>query len=116
MCSDARTDRGTVDIVFDVFDPFDSTYLIDHASEVPVLADDAAQRYLAASNGNVKASCDGRFRSKRLPLERGDIGLVEPDRNLDRDRGTVIGEHEVLQRLVTELVVADGRNDEGGCL
>ena len=51
-----------------------------------------------------------------LPFERGDVVSREPDGDLDRDRHAVVGEHEVLQRLVTELVVADGRNDEGGCL
>ena len=49
-----------------------------------------------------------------LLLERGDVGLCQPDRDLDRDRHAVVGEHELLQRLVTQLVVADGRNDEAG--
>ena len=39
---------------------------------------------------------------------------VKPDRDLDRDRDAVVGEHEPLQRLVTQLVVADGRNDQVG--
>ena len=49
-----------------------------------------------------------------LLLERGDVALGQPDRDLDRDRHAVVGEHEPLQRLVTQLVVADGRNDERG--
>ena len=47
-----------------------------------------------------------------LALQRGDVALVEPDRNFDGDRYAVVGEHEVLQRLVPQLVVADGRDDE----
>src|ERR1700704_2915121 len=62
--SDARTDRGAVDIVFDVFDAGDLTYLVDRASEVDALADDATQRHLAGSNGNVETGTDGPFRRK----------------------------------------------------
>jgi len=49
-----------------------------------------------------------------LPLKGGDIIFGEPDRDLDRNRDAVVGEHEALQRLVTKLVVPDGRNDERG--
>ena len=49
-----------------------------------------------------------------LVLEGGDIGLREPDRDLDRDGHAVVGEHEALQRLVPQFVVADGRDDERG--
>jgi hypothetical protein len=49
-------------------------------------------------------------------LERRDILLGEPDRDLDRNGDTVVREHEFLQGLVTQFVVADGWNDEGGRL
>ena len=40
----------------------------------------------------------------------------EPDRNLDGESDAVVRQHEALERFVTELVVADGRNDERGRL
>ena len=45
-------------------------------------------------------------------FECADLVFGEPDGNLDRDRARVIGEHEILQRLVPQLVVADGGNDQ----
>jgi len=62
---DARTNRGAVDIVFDVFNAVDLTYPINRAGEVPTLADDAAQRHLSGINGNVETGTDGAFRRKR---------------------------------------------------
>ena len=42
--------------------------------------------------------------------------FAQPDGDLDRDSDAVIAEHKPLQRLVPELVVADGWNDEPSCL
>ena len=61
---DARTNRGAVDIVFDVFNAVDLTYPINRAGEVPTLADDAAQRHLAGSNGNFETSTNAPFGRK----------------------------------------------------
>jgi hypothetical protein len=44
--------------------------------------------------------------------KRVDVALGKPDRDLDRDRDAVVGEHEMLERLVPQLVVADGWDDE----
>ena len=52
----------------------------------------------------------------RISFECGDVVFGEPDGNLDRDRARVIREHEILQCLVPQLVVADGRDDERGGL
>ena len=49
-----------------------------------------------------------------LSFERRDVGFGEPDRDFDGERHAVVREHEALERLVAELVVADGRNDERG--
>src|ERR1700682_6326553 len=62
--SDARADRGTLDIAFDVFDTVDLTYLIDCPGEVDALADDAAQRHLAGRDANVETGTDGPIRRK----------------------------------------------------
>ena len=43
-----------------------------------------------------------------------DLVFGEPDRNLDCDRTRVIGEQKILQRLVSQLVAADGGNDQRG--
>jgi hypothetical protein len=51
-----------------------------------------------------------------LGLQRGDVLLEEPDRNLDRDRDAVVGEHEALEFRVALVIAADGRHDEGGRL
>ena len=45
-------------------------------------------------------------------LERCDVSLREPDRDLDRNGDAVVGQHEPLQCLVTQLVVANRWNDE----
>jgi hypothetical protein len=42
----------------------------------------------------------------------GYVCLREPDGELDSNRDAVVAEHESLERLMTQLVVADGRNDE----
>src|SRR5207253_1720883 len=51
-----------------------------------------------------------------LALECGDIALIQPDWDLDRDGNAVVAEHEALQRLVAQLVVAYRWNDERGCV
>jgi impB/mucB/samB family protein len=51
-----------------------------------------------------------------LPLKSSDVLSVEPNGELDRDRHAVVGEHEVLQRLVPQLVVADRGDDERSCV
>jgi hypothetical protein len=58
----------------------------------------------------------GRKFDRVFSLDRLDVGLREPDRDLDGERHAVVSEHEALERLVTQLVVADGRNDKGGRL
>ena len=45
-------------------------------------------------------------------FEFADLVIGEPDRNLDRDGARVIRKHEILQRLVPQLVVADSGDDE----
>ena len=45
-------------------------------------------------------------------FECADLVFGEPDGNLDGDRARVIGEHEILQRLMAELVIADGGDDQ----
>jgi hypothetical protein len=47
-----------------------------------------------------------------VALKRGDVGAREPDRHLDRHRHGIIGEHEALQFLVAQIVIADGGNNE----
>ena len=49
-----------------------------------------------------------------LVFEFDDLVLGKPDGNLDGDRARVVREHEILQRLVPQLVGADGRDDERG--
>ena len=39
-----------------------------------------------------------------LLLKCCDVCLCQPNRDLDRNRDAVVGEHELLQRLVTQLV------------
>jgi hypothetical protein len=46
-------------------------------------------------------------------FEFADLVFGEPDRNLDRDRARVIRKHEILQRLVPQLVVADSGERRG---
>ena len=63
---------------------------------------------------------DGARRPTRRELDAiscfkvADLVFGEPNRNLDCDGARVIREHEILQRLVPQLVVADGGNDERG--
>ena len=45
-------------------------------------------------------------------LDFADLVFGEPDGNLDCDRARVIGEQKILQRLVSQLVAADGGNDQ----
>ena len=47
-------------------------------------------------------------------FEFADLVFGEPDRNFHRDGARVVREHKILQRLVTQFVVADGRDDERG--
>ena len=47
-----------------------------------------------------------------LVSSAADLVFGEPDGNLDGDRARVIGQHEILQRLMPQLVVADGGNDQ----
>jgi hypothetical protein len=51
-----------------------------------------------------------------LLLDRLDFGFREPDRHFDGERDAVVGEHEALERFVTQFVVADRRNDKCGRL
>ena len=45
-------------------------------------------------------------------FEVSDLVFGEPDRNLDCDGARVVREQKILQRLVPQLVVADGGNDQ----
>jgi hypothetical protein len=83
-------------VIKDVHTAVPNLQEVDVAGDRP-LGDAAARRKLDAG----------------VVFERRDVALIEPDGNLDRDRHAVVGEHEVLQRLVTKFVVADGGNDEG---
>ena len=47
-----------------------------------------------------------------LLFERAHVTLCQPNGDLDGNRHAVVGEHEPLQRFVTQLVVANGRNDQ----
>ena len=62
LSSDARTTRNAVDIIFDVFDAVDLTYLTDRTGKVAALADGAAQCHRARNNSNV----DSALRRKRV--------------------------------------------------
>ena len=73
--------------------------IVAHLQKVDV-ARDAARR---PTRRELDAVC--RF-------EVSDLVFGEPDGNLDRDRARVIGEHKILQRLMAELVIADGGNDQ----
>ena len=64
---------------------------------------------------------DGARRPTRRELnaisgfEVADLVFGKPDRNLDHNGARVIREHEILQRLVSQLVVAHGGDDERRC-
>jgi hypothetical protein len=45
-------------------------------------------------------------------LECGDVCLIEPDRDFDRHRHAVVAQLETLQRLMAQLVVANGWDDQ----
>ena len=45
-------------------------------------------------------------------FERCDVLFAEPYRNFAGDRDRSVRQHEALQRLMTRLVVADGRDDK----
>jgi hypothetical protein len=47
-------------------------------------------------------------------FDRCDVILRQPNRDLDGERHAVVCEHEALEGFVTQLVVADCRNDERG--
>ena len=47
-------------------------------------------------------------------LEPCDVLFGEPNRDLDRNRHAIVGEHEALERLMTQLIVADRRNYQRG--
>ena len=51
-----------------------------------------------------------------LVFERDYVGFFEPDGNFNCDGHAVIREHELLQHFVAQLVVADSRNDQSGCV
>src|SRR5271166_5541878 len=65
---------------------------------------------------------DGARRPTRRKLdpvscfEVADLVFGKPNRNLDGNGARVVREHEILQRLVPQLIVADGRDDECGGL
>src|SRR4051812_23207079 len=65
QASDAGANWGALDIAFDVFDTVDLTYLLYRAGEIPTLTDDAAQRHLPSSNGNLDTGTDIPFRPHR---------------------------------------------------
>ena len=69
-----------------------------------------------AGNDARGAGTAARNFDAQLPFERSDVVFTQPDGDLDRDSDTVIAEHKPLQRLMPELVVADGWNDECRCL
>jgi hypothetical protein len=43
-----------------------------------------------------------------MALKCCDVGAREPDRHLNRHRHGIIGEHEALQFLVAQIIIADG--------
>lgn len=57
--------------------------------------------------GNIEAECGAVVI---------DILVGEDDRHLDRDRGRVVHEHELLQGLATKLVLGDALNGKAGTL
>jgi hypothetical protein len=72
---------------------------------------DAAGRSRGRGAGTARRNFDAQ-----LPFQRGDVVFAQPDGDLDRDGHAVIAEHKPLQRLVSELVITDGWNDECSCL
>ncbi len=56
----------------------------------------------------------GQEHNPVLALKLGDGIPREPNRHFDSERRCVVGEHEALERLVPQAVVADRRNDEPG--
>jgi hypothetical protein len=83
----------------------------DVDSAVPDLEEVEVAGNDARGAGTVRRNFDAQ-----LPFERGDVVFAQPDGDLDRDSDTVIAEHKPLQRLMPELVVAYGWNDECSCL
>jgi hypothetical protein len=58
----------------------------------------------------------GRKFDRVFSFDRCDVILRQPNRDLDGERHAVVCEHVALESLVAQLVVADRRDDESGCL
>ena len=64
----------------------------------------------------IARSLRGLFSEANPPprLDRRDIELAEPYRNLDGEGHEIVGEHKALKRFVAQLVIPDRGNDERG--
>ncbi len=49
-----------------------------------------------------------------LAFELQDLGRRQPDRNFDRECRRIVRQHEALERLVPEAIIANGRDNERG--
>ena len=76
---------------------------VAHLKEVDVAGDAGIGRRIGAAQQNAV-----------LALQLQDLGGREPDRHLDGERRRVVRQHEALERLVPQPIVADGRNDKRG--